>query len=987
MISIRRLALILMCLAVMISVLPKTKLELMKPAAADDSVASNHDLVLDALESAFEPYYLDVAVGWEQEGVAPAQSSIIVHGRDFSKHSDSDITIGNYAGKEDVLIWKNDRTGWVEYEIEVPETGLYEMALTYHSFNDSDSAYQSYRPTILAVSVDGEYIYREARAISFPRWFKDDLPFRKDQFGNDIRPKPVELEQWIKQPFIDAEGAYAAPLLWKFTKGKHTLRFQTFTSIVIDQFELYQPREIPTYAEAAAASPSTIPSSDEVIVIEAELMHAKNDVAIQVAVDQDAMMTPDANNKLIFNAVGGTRWQKGNGSITWTFTVPESGRYQIGMRAYQGYQSNKKVYRKLYIDGQVPFQEMLAYPFPYSTGWQGLMLQDSSGEVYEFYLEAGEHTITLETTYAPYQPIVKKQVEVLFAIRDLSEDINMITGGVDDPNRTWNIKESFPELIDKVEAVLTEVNTMKEMLLEVNGEVDMNSQALSTAVKDLQDLLKYPNDLPYKRNELSMISSRIGSISDHLTAGPLMLDKLYIAPAGVDMPRMQANWHEKLGRNVSAFVHSFSNEGRLSYDDENVLNVWVNYGRDYVNLIQDMADQYFTPETGIQVKVDLLPDENLLVLANAAGRAPDVALGITEGRPIELAIRNAVEDLTAYPNFEQLLEQYSPGSTLPYYYNGGYYALPETQRFQVLFYRKDILQKLGLSIPDTWEDVIEMLPTLQQNGYNFHIPFDDYMTFMYQHGAEFYTEDGMQTALDSPEAFSGFKMLTDFFTIYGIERQVPSFYQHFRDGDMPIGIADFNFYLQMRVAAPELEGWWGMAPLPGVKQTNGEIVRWTGGNQTAAMMFTKTKHKQEAWDFIQWWLSAETQQRFGNDLEGFYGVAFRWNTANLQAFTQLPWNQEELNVMLEQWRWYKDIANIPGSYFIPRELLNAWNRTVLSGQNYRDSLEEAVLGIDREIWRKANEFRFIDDDGNIVNTYDPPQVKQPWKGVDIYVNP
>src|SRR5690606_34701655 len=104
--------------------------------------------------------------------------------------------------------------------------------------------------------------------------------------------------------------------------------------------------------------------------------------------------------------------------------------------------------------------------------------------------------------------------------------------------------------------------------------------------------------------------------------------------------------------------------------------------------------------------------------------------------------------------------------------------------------------------------------------------------------------------------------LTDMFRIYGIDQQVASFYQHFRDGTMPIGVADFNMYLQMTVAAPELHGWWGIAPLPGVPNENGEIVRWTGGNQSAAMMFEKSVNKEEGWKFLQWWLSAETQQRF-----------------------------------------------------------------------------------------------------------------------------
>ncbi|WP_199613928.1 extracellular solute-binding protein [Paenibacillus alkalitolerans] len=988
MLLIRRAAVTLICITLIASVVAQTSLTKANKTAAGEGAPVPDEPPASLESTEHEPYYLEVSERWKQEGVPAATSNIVIEGSRLAGLSEqADVITGHYAGRNNVLIWRNDRTNWIEYEVHVPETGLYEIVLTYHSYNDKESPYRSFRPTMLAMSVDGRYLFREARAMAFPRLFRDTLPFKKDEFGDHIRPRPIELEQWIEKPFEDAGGAYSAPLQWKLTEGTHRLRLQSFSPIVIGQIELRSPAAVPAYADITPENPDNSPAGSEIVIVETETVHAKNDVALQVTADHDAFTTPDANNKTIFNAVGGTRWQSGGGAVTWSFEVAESGRYKIGMRAYQGYQSNKKVFRKIYIDGKVPFRELLAYPIPYSSGWQGVLLEDESGNPYEIYLEKGMHTITMQTTYAPFNPVIKEQEGVLRAIRALSDDINTITAGVDDRNRTWSIEENFPELIDQLESILTQVKEMETMLIEVNGQADNNTQALSTSVTDLQEIKKYPNDIPYKLEELSTVATRIGSITAGLTNAPLMLDKLYIAPVGAKMPRIVANWWEKLAGSFSAFIHSFGAESRLSYDNDEVLNVWINYGRDYVNLIQDMADQYFTPETGIRVKADLLPDENLLVLANAAGKAPDIALGMTEGRPIELAIRGAVENLADNPGFEDVFKQYSPGSTLPYYYNGGYYALPETQRFQVLYYRKDILQKLGLQIPETWEDVIRMIPTLQQNGYNFHVPFNDYMTFIYQHGADFYTGDGLKTALDTPEAFSGFKLMTDLFTIYGIERQVPSFYQHFRDGDMPIGIADFNFYLQMRVAAPELDGWWGIAPMPGTRGPDGEIERWTGGNQTSAAIFSKSVNKEEAWKFLQWWLSADVQQRFGNDLEGFYGVAFRWNTANLEAFTRLPWNEDELNVMLEQWRWYKDIANIPGSYFISRELLNAWNRTVLSGQNYRDSLEEAVLGINREIWRKAKEFGFIDETGNIVDTYDPPKVKEPWKGVDAYVSP
>ena len=36
-----------------------------------------------------------------------------------------------------------------------------------------------------------------------------------------------------------------------------------------------------------------------------------------------------------------------------------------------------------------------------------------------------------------------------------------------------------------------------------------------------------------------------------------------------------------------------------------------------------------------------------------------------------------------------------------------------------------------------------------------------------------------------------YKTLTDLFTVYNMPVNVDNFYQHFRNGDMPIGIADY----------------------------------------------------------------------------------------------------------------------------------------------------------------------------------------------------
>lgn len=962
------------------------------------------------VQEQFGEFFFEVNEKWKQENVPAASQSFSINARDYSDASrNADLRVGRYQDRDNVLIWRNDRDNWVEYEIDVPQDGLYEMVMTYQNFNedeDEDSQATTFRPANFSFKIDGEYPYREARTLKLPRYFKDTFPLTKDEYGDHIRPKPIEITEWKEMPIADHDDSYGLPLKWHFTKGKHTIRIESHSSMVLDKIEFRPPTELQTYEEYKQSQPPMTDINTDPIIIEAEVMTEKNEVSIQMLSDQDAFMSPQAEGRYIFNGVGGNRWANGGETILWEFEVPESGWYKMAFRALNNLHSNKVSFRTIRIDGEIPFAELTEFPTPFSNAWQKRVLEDEDEEPYAIYLEAGTHELEMTVSYAPLKSIQVLLEKVIQELGMVSRDLQVLTRGEVDKNRTWDIRNDFPEIPQALEIIRTRLVLMAEMWMSVNQARDNNYQALQTATQDIDDLLRKVNEIPYRMDTLSMIQSKVGELVNQISAQPIALDQIYIVPYNDEFPRMTATLIEKTKTTFLNFIHSFTEENKLSAD-EGVLNVWMFYGRDYVNLLQELADQYFTPETGIPVKVDLLPREDLLVLSNAVGKTPDVALGIGEGRPSEFAFRDSAIDLSKFDGFDELAEDFSPGALLPYYYDGGYYAMPETMQFKMLFYRKDIMDRLNLEIPDTWDDVYDLLPTLQQNGYNFFVPLNEYLTFIYQNGADFYANDGMQTGLNSPEGFQGFKMVTELFSIYGIDRQVPSFYQHFRDGTMPIGFSDLNMYLQLLVAAPELTGWWGMAPMPGIENEDGVVERWSGGNigmlsqglggfggamtgsgaasQTAAMIMEKADNPEWGWEFIKWWMSPMIQEQFGSELEGFYGPSFRWNTANLAAFTRLPWTREELVPILEQWKWYKSMVNVPGSYFIPRELSNAWNRTVIDGMNYRSSLEIAIMNIDRELIRKQREFNYRDEEGNVLKTFNLPEFNEPWEGVEHYV--
>ncbi len=929
-----------------------------------------------------EPDYAEAMEKWKQEGASSGHSAkLAIAGSNLAGSSaGAQVKVGTYHGKDNVLIWSAAQDEWIEYEIEVAQGGLYTIQLSYHPFLGS-----KYRkPMALNLTIDGNTPFLEARSIELRRHWKDKLPIRKDDRGDEIRPIAEDISGWMTWELRDKAGAYEDPLQWYLTPGKHKLRFAGSDPLAIESITLQAVNKTADYLTVKDSWPSGLaPVQADPVVIEAEQVLWKSDSSLALAYDNDVGNTPYVQGKITYNTLNGERWNSENQEIAWSFEAPETGLYQIALRAQQGFVSNRSSFRTILINGEVPFSELKAYRFLYATGWKGLALSDNQGVPFEFYLKKGTNTISMRVTQAPLKPLAMELEQVIGGLSKQFNDIRALTGGVNDKNRTWEIDRDLPGFTAQLKDNGDRLEAIREKLVLLNGRPDAVSQGLVSARKDIDSLLKDADEIPYEPGRLIEIQGKIMAQIQALNSQPLQLDRLYVVPAGQKLPKMEAGFSEKLWGGLANFFDSFKAKGKWSTDQADTLDVWMYRGRDYVNLLQGLADEMFTPQTGIKVKVNLLKDEKQLVLMNAAGIAPDVALGLPQDIPFDYAIRGGIYNLKQFSDFDQFYGRFSPGSWTPYFYDGGYYGVPETQSFQMLYYRKDILQRLGLGIPDTWEELYKMLPVLQQSGMNF-TPIE-HNGFMQMHGAEYYAQDGLKTGLGAEKGFETFKQWTDLQNKFALDQRMDSFYQHFREGSYPIGVADINTYIQLTVAAPELNGLWGLAPVPGVRQEDGQVVRWLGGNMQSSVIMKHAKRPNEGWEFIKWWTSAGVQERFGTDLEMLNGVTFRWNTSNIEAFTKLPWKEDDLKAIMEQWRWFREIPNVPGSYFMERELRNAWTRTVINGMNSRTSLETAVKEVNREIRRKVQEFGFIDSNGNVVRTMNLPVVNKPWEGVEPYV--
>lgn len=135
--------------------------------------------------------------------------------------------------------------------------------------------------------------------------------------------------------------------------------------------------------------------------------------------------------------------------------------------------------------------------------------------------------------------------------------------------------------------------------------------------------------------------------------------------------------------------------------------------------------------------------------------------------------------------------------------------------------------------------------------------------------------------------------------------------------------------------------------------TEGSVANIAGN---ADIILNGSKFEKESWAFLDWWTSAETQTLFGRMIEAKLGERARWNTSNMEAFKALPWKPYDLNIITQCWTYVNEIPVVLGGYMTGRNVVNAWNRVVLGGENPRNSLEEAVEDINRELLAKQEEY-------------------------------
>jgi ABC-type glycerol-3-phosphate transport system substrate-binding protein len=346
-------------------------------------------------------------------------------------------------------------------------------------------------------------------------------------------------------------------------------------------------------------------------------------------------------------------------------------------------------------------------------------------------------------------------------------------------------------------------------------------------------------------------------------------------------------------------------------------------------------------------------------------------MGVDHSVPVNYAMRNAAYDLSSFPDFNEVSQNFMASGFTPFEYNGGTFALPEQQIFLMMFYRTDIFEEYGYEVPETWDDVIRLVPDLQKHNLEFYLPIPAtvgnqanlpanpvFSSMFYQNDGQFYVDGNTASGFNEGLGPQVFETWTQFYTDYSFPVEA-NFINRFRSGQMPIGITYYNTYNTLSVFAPEIKGKWDFVSIPGTvayEYGNRVIRRETVSSGTGIMILDQSEKKDAAWEYLKWWTETDTQVRFGREMEGILGSAARYPTANINAMSQLPWTVAEYEKLNESWQWVRGIPEVPGSYMTGRHLDNALRLVINDDANPREAIYDYVQIINEEIQKKRNEF-------------------------------
>ncbi len=885
--------------------------------------------------------------------------------------------------EEGAVVWTQD-TGSVTYDFNVAEAGFYYIQLTYYPDTSSTQ-------TILRnVYLNGELPFDKCEDITVDRlWVDDNKNWLMNTKGNQAAPTQVQSEGPGVANFNSSDSDTLGDYMFYMNKGSNKVTLESSQSVLgISEIALVPAVEILSYDDylkvcqdkfdAEKVSANNV--QDGAVVVQAEDALVKSSSSLSPNNDRTSVKTqPYHASYTVYNTIGGESWDTAGQGITWKVNVDKPGLYKIGVRFRQYLNRGFYSARYLTVNGELPFKEASEIRFQYAPDWQTAYMGGDNGDYY-FYLEKGENIISMNATLGELAEAVGQAKVSVDNLNNLYRELTAVTGVEPDQYRDYKITTYVSNMQEVLEVEYTRLNAVVEMF----GE-DINSANKTSGVVDMMSsmvkLIKKPDDVAKYLKDFNNALSSLGEWVNSINNLPLELDYLMVAGEGYELPKANGGFFANVAHNWNAFIGSFTNDFKVHAEgsenaDKKTITVWVATDtRKQYDIIQKMISAQLA-SADYEVNLSMVGGDTVLP-ATVAGEGPDVVLHSSYSSPTNFAYRKAAYDVSQFSDFEEVYKRFPADTRAFLEYEGGVYGLPDQLSFPVMIYRKDILDSMGLEVPETWEDLMAMIPYLEADNMSVYLASNEYLTLgggtssttvpvnaiflsmLYQQGYELYNEEHTATYLDQVDLMKVFKGWTEYYTNQGLNYAI-NLSTRFRTGEIPLAVVDYTYVNTLNVSAPEISGKWSIAKIPGTRKADGTVDHSAASMIGTCFIVSSTVEKdgmaQESWDFLKWWTSEETQVNYSTELKAENGEAAEFPVANVNAIANGGLKEEFKQVVLSLLEDLRAEPQIPGGYITGRVVRNAFTAVVTDNTDPVDTLYILLDDINSEITNKRTEF-------------------------------
>ncbi|MBR5523775.1 MAG: extracellular solute-binding protein [Clostridia bacterium] len=849
-------------------------------------------------------------------------------------------------------------------EVTVPADGLYQIEVLWRSVADQATDY------VVNVSCNSGEAYQAA----LPRMWENVGDIYIDRLGNEFAPAQEERIGWQNTVLYEEGGAYTKPLLFELTAGTNAVDLSYFSGEVqVARISATLYEEPVTYDEYRGQHAAGNYTGAEIVLEGEDADYKSDNFIIPLSDNNSALIQPNSPKAGLLNYIGGTNWKYLGATVTWKVEVPESAWYKLNFNYRQNFSTGSVSFRKLTVDGQVPAEEFSKIAFPYGTNWEYYSPTDAEGNDLLLYLEEGERELALTISMGDMDEFSEKLSAVVYDLSEIYRDIRGITGESPDANRDYDLFRHIPNLEERVTAAYDQVLALSEEAERLTGSAGGGGSASLRKVAVVIEKILEAKWKAHRR--LSSFNDAVSSLSAwlyELQEMPLDIDAILLsAPEGeLERPK-ESGFFTRLAFKVNRIVTSFFTDYSMvsGAEGNKSIDLWANWGNDQIKVLSVLTESDFTAKTGINVNIRITSAN--LIQAKLSGRAPDVVLAVSRTAPVNYSMRGALLPLSDFPDFDEVCERFADMATVPYTYNGKVYGLPNSQSFFMLFYRTDIFEQYGLTVPQTWEEFKTVSDILRLRGMETGMPYSPisnmwqtdsgvgalslFPTLAVQKGAQLYNDDLTGVNFTDGEVVDAFEEMMNYYS----EREFPvsyDFFNRFRSGVMPMAIQGYGTYATIAAAAPEIRGKWQMVSIPGTLQEDGTINRQNVGSGDASVILSSTKNPKEAWEYIKWWSSEDTQYQYTRRVESAAGAAARHNSANIGATLRLDWNEGIAEQLETQWGNLVELPELPGGYYVSRAVDQIYWNVVNKSSSIDYLMSQWNDVVNNEIRRKTEEY-------------------------------